>query len=906
MSLRSSSAPPSPPPPPTGLLDRLIAALAAFSRRHAWPVVLLAVALAAASGVYTVRNLGMNTDTADMISPDLPFRQAGRDFDRAFPQFVELLIVVIDGDTPERADDAARALAQAMAADDGIFASVYRPGGEPFFRRNGLLYLSLDELGALADNLAAVQPLLAALAADPSLPRLFAELDAAIAALRDGEAPAFDLSDAFGRLADAAEAQIARRPYHLSWREVISGKPATAADRRRLILAQPRLDFGALQPQKAALEAVRAAAERLGLVPANGIRVRLTGPVALDYEQLESARIGAGMAAPVSFVLVALVLFVGLRSTRLVLASLAVLVIGLLLTAGFATFAVGELNLVSVAFAVLFIGLGIDFSIHLALRYREIVARGEIDGLASDDKAVAAAAVDGAAVHVGRALVLCAATTAAGFYVFIPTAYRGVAELGLIAGSGLFIALAVNLTVLPALLALAPLRSARPLTRRWWNQALDQVGRRRRAVRIGAAVLGIGALALLPLARFDFNPLNLQNPDAESVRTLRDLLAEGDGSPWTIDILAKDLDAARALAARLRALPEVADARTIADLVPADQEEKLDEIADMSFFLGPPPRPDPARAPVDEPTRRAALKRFLATLDDWLANGAPGASDRPAEIAAARRLADALRRLEARGLPLARLEKSLLGGFPAQLEALYEALAVEEPITLESLPESLRARMVAADGRVRVQVMPRENLDDNAALRRFVDAVRAVAPRAVGAPVSILESGDAVVRAFQQALASAVLVTLVLLIGLTRRPRDTFLVLVPLALATALTGAASVLLGIPFNFANVIVLPLLFGIGVDSAIHLVLRARAWRKGDGHLLETSTARGIVFSGLTTIGSFGSLMLSTHRGTASMGALLAVGVATTLVCTLIVLPALLPDRREEEDAKKEGLS
>ncbi len=895
MSLRSS---PSLSPPPAARLDRLIAALAAFSRRHAWPVVLLAVALAVVSGAYTVRNLGMNTDTADMISPDLPFRQAGRDFERAFPQFVELLIVVIDGDTPERAEVAARSLARAMAADDGIFASVYRPGGEAFFRRNGLLYLSPDELGVLADNLARVQPLLAALATDPSLRRLFGELETAIGALRDGETPAFDLAAAFDRLAAAAEAQTAGRPYHLSWREVISGKTATPDDRRRLILAQPRLDFGALQPQKAALDAVRAAAARLGLTPDQGIRVRLTGPVALDYEQLESARKGAGVAAPVSFALVALVLFVGLRSMRLVLASLAALIIGLLLTAGFATLAVGELNLVSVAFAVLFIGLGIDFSIHLALRYREIVARGDIDGLASGDKAVAAAAVDGAAVHVGRALVLCAATTAAGFYVFIPTAYRGVAELGLIAGSGMFIALAVNLAVLPAIFALAPLRSARPLTRRWWNRVLDRIGRRRRLIRIGAGVLGIAAAALLPFARFNFNPLDLQNASAESVQTLRDLLADGGGSPWTIDVLAGDLETARKLAARLRALPEVKDARTIADLVPNDQDEKLDEIADMSFFLGPPPQPGSELAPADAPARRAALKAFLTTIDAWLESGAAAPEIAPA----ARRLAKALHRLDAANAPLDRLERSLLGDFKRQLDELYLALSVSEPITLDSLPETLRARMVAADGRVRVQVLPRDDLDDNAALRRFVDAVRGVAPQAVGAPISILESGDAVVRAFQQALASAVVVTLILLLGLTRRPRDAFLVLVPLALATALTGAASVLLDIPFNFANVIVLPLLFGIGVDSAIHLVLRARAWREGDGHLLETSTARGIVFSGLTTIGSFGSLMLSAHRGTASMGALLAVGVAATLICTLIVLPALLPRRPSLEKEER----
>jgi predicted RND superfamily exporter protein len=200
---------------------------------------------------------------------------------------------------------------------------------------------------------------------------------------------------------------------------------------------------------------------------------------------------------------------------------------------------------------------------------------------------------------------------------------------------------------------------------------------------------------------------------------------------------------------------------------------------------------------------------------------------------------------------------------------------------------------------VRIEVFPRQDLSDPDALRRFVAAVRTVAPDAVGNPVSILESGDAVVRAFRQALVSAVAVIVLLLLALTWRPLDAVLVLAPLLLAAALTGAASVVLDIPFNFANVIVLPLLLGAGVDSAIHLVHR---YRNDDGitSLLRTSTARGVVFSALTTIGSFGSLMLSPHRGTATMGELLTIGVGFTLICTLIVLPALLRSRAKPSHA------
>jgi hypothetical protein len=212
------------------------------------------------------------------------------------------------------------------------------------------------------------------------------------------------------------------------------------------------------------------------------------------------------------------------------------------------------------------------------------------------------------------------------------------------------------------------------------------------------------------------------------------------------------------------------------------------------------------------------------------------------------------------------------------------------------LPEDLIEQWVSKDDHYRVTVFPRENLNDNAAIRRFVAAVRTVAPDAIGFPVIYLEAGDAVVKAFKQAFLMALVAVTFLLLILLRPKSDTLLVLLPLLLAGILTGAASVIVRIPFNFANVIALPLLLGIGVDSSIHMVHRMRAAPPAGGQLLETSTARAVLYSSLTTICSFGNLAVSPHQGMASMGVLLTIGIGFTLLCTLVVLPALMVRRKE----------
>ncbi|MFQ5416097.1 MAG: MMPL family transporter, partial [Myxococcota bacterium] len=411
--------------------------------------------------------------------------------------------------------------------------------------------------------------------------------------------------------------------------------------------------------------------------------------------------------------------------------------------------------------------------------------------------------------------------------------------------------------------------------------------------------LGVVAIFLLPEARFDNNPLHVRDPSSESVRTFSDLLETGGASPWSVNAIAPNLPVAEAIALRLRALDEVDRVVTVADYIPSNQDEKLGIIEDVAMFLAPLPGADGAARPMGADRQLAALAHLSEELGRLLA-------ERPTDAVAtsARELQQALTAfiasVEGQGDPaevLQRLEAGLLGSLREQLRILDAALGAGR-VTLENLPDALLARMVTADGRARIQIFPRADLSDQAAMAAFVDRVRTVTPEVAGSAVEIVESGRAVVRALRQALLSALVVIALWLLALWRRVDDAALVLIPLGLAATLTVAAAVLLGIPFNFADVIVLPLLLGIGVDAGIHLVHRARTTGARGAELLGTSTARAVAFSAATTIASFGTMGLATHLGLATLGRLLTLGVSFTVVCNLIVLPSLIALRSQRE--------
>ncbi len=872
-----------------GKLGHLLARWVDKVGQSALLIVILGIAATGFLLYYTAKNLGISTETQDMLSKDLHFRRVYEDYKKAFPQYDKAILIVIDADTPDLVHEASLALAHRLQQEGETFKTVYLPGAERFFEQNALLYLTPSELEDLADNLAKVQPFLAKLTRDQSLRGLFSMVKGALEAVQKGED--VDLAPLFDRMRRAIKATLENKNYRLSWLELMQGGPSSAEERRAFIMVQPVLDYSNLLAGETAVKTIRRVAKELKLDQENGLRVRLTGDITLEYEELQSVMRGAEVAGIAALILVGIVLFAGLRSSRLVLATLATLLMGLIWTAGFATAAVGHLNLISVAFAVLYIGMAVDFSIHFCLRYKELIENGYTNK----------AALQETAQDIGISLILCALTTAIGFYAFIPTAFSGVSELGVISGTGMFISLMGNLTILPALLTLMPFSPRTVAPRRRLGPLVDGLLafplRYYRAIRIGSLVLGLFALFLLSYVSFDRNILRLQDPENESVTTFNELLTRAKTSPWSLAVLAPGRDSAKKYARRLSQLDLVDRSIMLEDFVPTEQGQKLATIEEIALILGPAVMEDKAQSHPSLEEQLAAVHDLIGGLDAFIK-----AETNHQLKSKAGPLLNELERLEAalmkgkksfREKTLNHLELSLLGTLPERLRILRASLSARS-VGPQDLPAALTRRWVAEDGRYRVEVFPREDLNNNKALQRFVTSVQKVAPDAIGIPVIILEAGDAVIRAFQQALIlSGIAISLVLLILIQRR-LDALLVLLPLLLAGTLTGASTVLLSIPFNFANVIALPLLLGVGVDNGIHMVHRMRTTMPVSGNPLKTSTARAVLFSTLTTICSFGNLALSPHRGMASMGLLLSIGIGFLLLCTLIVMPALLYKR------------
>ena len=852
-----------------------------LSRRFACVVTLLGVAVTGICGYYASTHLSLDTDVDKLLDPNLPWRKREMAYDKAFPQFNNLIAVVIDGATPDQAEDAAAALTEKLEPEKSLFWSVARPDGGEFFRKNGMLFLSKDEVQTFADQMIEAQPLIGTLAADPSLRGLFDALDLTAQGIERGEAKGDELDHPFAVFANTVEASIAGKYHPLSWQSLFTGLKPTTRELRKFILVQPVLDYSELEPGAEASKAIRQAARDLGLTPERGVRVRLTGSVPLADEEFGSVTEGATLSTILAFSLICLWLFLALRSIRLVVPILVTLAMGLVIAAGFAAFAVHALNLISVAFAVLFIGIAVDFSIQFSVRYRS--ERYEVDNLAE--------ALRRTARGIGGALAVAAATTAVGFLSFVPTAYTGVSDLGLISGAGMLIALLLNLTVLPALLVIIRPRGERRAVGFHKLRAIDRyLVQRRRAVGSVALAVAIGCLALVPRLTFDFNPLNLKDPHTESVSTLFDLMKDPDTTPNTIDVLAPTTADIKPLADRLEKLPEVSHTVSVMSFVPEDQPEKLAILADTAALLGPTLSPPSVQPAPDAAAELEALKR----ADEDLARAAAQSHQPSVE-----HLSSVLHQAVARGADaLPTLRGNLVGGLAARLNEMRLALSAE-PVTLDTLPPELRRDWVSPEGLARIEVYPKGDASNNEVLRKFVAAVRAIAPEATGAPISIQESAATIVDAFRTAGMFALFAIALLLAVVLQRARDVALVLAPLLLAGLLTVATSVLADLPLNFANIIALPLLLGVGVAFDIYFVMN---WRAGRVDPLQSGTARAVLFSALTTGTAFGSLALSNHRGTSQMGILLTIALFYTLICTFFVLPSLMGPVRKHRKRRR----
>lgn len=861
------------------MLEKLVA----FCLRWPWTVVLLTLALTGGGVYLTVERFAIDTDTENLFSPDVNWRKNQAALSRAFPQLNYTIVAVIDAPNPEAADDAAARLTAELKGKP-LLTRVWRPDDPAYFTKNGLLYLDLPEVEHTVGMMLGQRDVLTPLAEDPTLRGLSSVLVANQKRAAGSERATAMYLSGLDSFSDAFETTLAGRPSRVDWEKLLAGGQEAAPvgpppEKRRIVMISPVLDFSALQPGGEAIAIVRRTAAELGISKENGYNFRLTGEVPLADEEFATLSENMALNTAGTLLVVSLILYAALRSPKLILAVLATLLAGLAITSGAGILLIGRFNLISVAFAALFIGLGVDFGIQFATRYRE-----ERHGHGDLEPALLHATKG-----IGGSLTLAAVSLLAGFFCFLPTSFLGVAELGLIAGVGMIIAYLATLTFLPAAIKLLhPPAEHVPIATHSLAAVDHWIAQHRPVVLIGTAAIVLAGTPALMRLHFDSNPMNLRDQKVESVATFLDLSKDPKTAPNKIETLAPSLEAARALTEKIAALPEVDHVDSVFSLIPKQQDEKLPLIERAATELHGALYPKAKPAPSDAETVRAlmaaaralraavakkpqpAVARFAATLEG-LAKASPEIREK-ARVAA-------------------------FAGFEKLLGQMRDALQAER-VTPENLPEELRADWISADGQLRLETTAKGDSLDRVVMGRFADAMLAVAPTSSGAPIIISEAGKTVTHAFLEAGIFAFVAVFLILAVALRNAIDVALTLGPLVLAGIMSLQAAEMLGVSLNFANIIALPLMFGVGVAFHIYYIV---AWRKGVVDMLASSLTRAIFFSSLTTGTAFGSLFLSSHPGTASMGELLTISLFFTLMAAFIIVPAFLgPPRHPAADA------
>lgn len=838
----------------------------ALAARRPWHS-LLCLAVLCVLSVAGALKIGVNADSSRMLSQSLPDQRRAAELGDAFPDLKRAIAIVVRSDRSDAADLVVTELVGALEGAQAV-SRVFSPVSDPFLQSHGLLYQKLEDVDLALTRLSASSNLLAKLREDQTVPGFVAALDEARALAARAQLGPESLDRLFSEAARVMRGQIEGTPESFGWNAILADD-SEASRVTRLITVTPELDLKRLSPAKPALETIHAAISGLPAEMLATVEIGVTGEPALRAEEMQSVLGTIGISLALSLFLVAVILCIGLGSIGRAALAFASLVVTLVLTTGLTGFVIGDLNLVSVAFVVLMVGLGIDFAIHILAHVTELRRHGTETG----------DAISLTGQRMGLALVLSAVTTSLAFLAFGTTDFSGMAQLGLIGGTGVLLACAVAMTLIPAVIALRPKLAGAP-------GAAQQSAPRRRVrahpMLAPAIIVILAVAAIWPAlsARFDADPMGLRNPDSDSVKAFNLLARTPDTSPYRASILAPDAQRAEEIADRFANQEGIGSAIWLGDLVPEDQDEKL-ELLDIAYpsiefaIEGTAPQLLQTIEPGIEPV--AAFRDALRTQNA----GQSTEGSLALEAALTEYLA-----IRTPGTDTG-LRQALFQSFPLLMRRLGAMLQADfvEP---GSLPAEMRDRFVNADGIYRVEVIPEADLRDPAAMRDFAERVVSIAPEAAGGPIQLAAAGDAVGMAIVQATLLAAIATGLLAWLATRNMWDALAILGPLVIAGILTAAASTVLNMPFNYANVIVLPLMIGIGVDSGIHIALRER---RAPGAVFDTSTPRAVVFSALTTVAAFGTLAMSDHPGTASMGVLLAVSMFAAVSCVMALTPTVI---------------
>jgi uncharacterized protein len=887
---------------------RLLRRVVRESCRRPLLTVAISLLLAVLGIWYTLHALTFRTATQDMLPRDAPYVAKWNEYKREFGE-LEDIVIVIEAHSFEAASAYAARLVSALKESRVTFPrAAYRIDPTKFASR-GLLYLSLDELGRIRDTILDYQELLDSFAEDPSLAQLLeavnAQLGAAIVSnmfdlgLDDGRRDKIDSRFLAGIL-DQVEARLQRpTPYRSPWGTLFSFDGQAPADAGYFLSEDKSLLFilveippgekGSFTGDRAAIDTIRAAIASLQ-ADYPSVQAGVTGGPALANDEMMAAFRDAKIADYLAFGLTLLVIWFAFRQVVKPTLVVIVLTVSLAWSMGLITLTIGHLTLFSVMFVSIVVGIGIDYGLYFLFRYEEEIFLGrrlwEALGLT--------------AARSGPGVVASALTAAGTFLVLVFTDFRGIQELGFIAGASILLACVAMLTLLPALLMLLDRRHAdRPREHiprahqleRIRVPMLEKIGEYPRSILAAAGLATAAAAWALPQVGFDYNLLNLQAPGTESVAWERRILtstarsgAYGLTSAATIDELRRKQQA-------FEQLPSVSEVDSVLRMIPDGQAEKIQVIRTFAPVVAN------VRIGRSRPVDLERLTRALHDLKrrfDLAAAEAP--KELPPEIQAIRKKLDAvLARLSATDRDLSQsslnyLQAQLYRDFVGKFHTLQRNLN-PKAIGIDDVPEDLRRRYVGKDGQLLLQIHPRVDIWERAGAEQFVRELRSVDPTVTGSPVITYEAITLMERAYQQGTLYAFLVVTALTFWMIRRVRETALALLPLVIGLIWTVGLMHVFGLRFTLANVWGLPLIIGASAEFGLNVVMRYLEGRQHGGPLVARSTVMAVALSGVTTMVGFGSLMIADHRGIFGLGLLLTIGSACGLVASLVVLPVVL---------------
>jgi hopanoid biosynthesis associated RND transporter like protein HpnN len=881
--------------------NRCCQALAGVVKRWAWWIILASLALTVVSVYYTYNHLTFRTSRSDLVASDQRLLLLGEQLTKDFGSRDDLVVVVENGH-PDHAKAYADALAAELKKYPKEFPEVFYRLQPEAFKKWALLYLEPKQIQEIKDNLKEHQGLLASLAANPGLTHFYQGVNQELTQSLLGELFVGFLNE------DQADNKIPDLSLLVaSLRQLQHGlegnKPFTSPLAGFFIKGMEDLDhegyfltennkyllFLVTSPNDGysqASSSVELLREIVARVQARfpGVKAGVTGPTPLEADEMGSAMADIALATWLSLAAQMLLLILFLRSVKRPLLEGLVLVVSLCWTFALATLVVGHLNLLSIVFAPLMLGITIDFGVHWFCRLEEEQSfQGKTNGNAMTCTMHRAA----------PAIVYAALAAAASFVPLTLTGFKGLAELGLILTFGVLLTLVATLTLLPSLVLLTerynyhePLPKCpgtpRPfLQLSWRNPGL--------VATAGLLLTALGGVSLLHV-KFDLNPLHLQNQKTESVVWEMKLLKDSRYSTSYGALTTRSLEDLKAKSAILKQLPTVSHVESILSFFPEQPEAKREQLAELAPIFQQVSFPS---SPVS-PANPQELAQVLGSIRYKLAR----ALESDPNLAQVKEARDLLDRITPEllaagpqtGAHLATFEKKFVQDLKDKWDFFRDGVNCPLP-GLSDLPAEVRDRFISSQGAFLLRVFSSEDIWDPVPLGKFVKDLQRVDPDVTGDPVLLYYFTKAFRNACLWAAGVGLLVITFMLWAVFRSLKLTLLALLPLFVGTGWTLNLMWLLGIPFNQANVLFLPLILGEGIEFGIIILVRWQMEESARVITLPASTAKGVLLAALTTTVGFGSLMVSGHQGTFSLGLLATVGSLSVLLASLSVLPAFL---------------